>query len=127
MQEDGSWGDPENLGGTINTNLNEETPMISPDGKRIYFSSQGHSTIGGFDVFYSQMQEDGSWGEPVNLGYPLNTTDDDFTISPIGIKEEGSAYLFAAGDPGQHPLFKFEIIDKRFFHSIVQLGDDFLF
>ncbi len=112
LQDDGSWSEPVNLGENINTVLNEETPMISPSGKRIYFSSQGHQSIGGFDVFYSELQEDGSWGEAVNLGYPLNTTDDDFTLSPLGVKEEGTAYLFSASDPGQHPLFKFEIIGR---------------
>ncbi|MFO7669068.1 MAG: OmpA family protein [Bacteroidales bacterium] len=112
LQDDGSWSEPVNLGENINTVLNEETPMISPGGKRIYFSSQGHHTIGGFDVFYSELQEDGSWGEVVNMGYPLNTTDDDFILSPLGVDQEGADFLFAAGDPGQHPLFKFEIIDR---------------
>ncbi|MCK5793808.1 MAG: OmpA family protein [Anaerolineales bacterium] len=112
LQEDESWAEPVNLGENINTVLNEETPVISPDGKRIYFSSQGHNSIGGFDVFYSEVQDDGSWGEPVNLGYPLNTTDDDFTISPLGVQEEDAVFLFGAGDPGQHPLFKFEVIDR---------------
>jgi len=111
LLEDGTWGDPVNLGESINTLLNEDTPLISPDGKRIYFSSQGHKSIGGFDVYYSELQDDGRWGEPVNLGYPLNTSDDDFTISPLGVQEEGAAFLFAAGASGQHPLFKFEIID----------------
>jgi outer membrane protein OmpA-like peptidoglycan-associated protein/tetratricopeptide (TPR) repeat protein len=113
LQEDGTWGDPVNLGENINTQLNEETPMISPDGKRIYFSSQGHNSMGGFDIFYSELQPDGSWGKAVNLGYPLNTTDDDFTISPTGFREEGIAYVFANGESSQHPLFKFEIIDPE--------------
>lgn len=112
LQDDGSWGEPVNLGENINTELNEETPVISPDGQRIYFASQGHNSIGGFDVFYSELQANGSWGEAVNLGYPLNTTDDDFTISPLGVQEENSAFIFAAGESTQHPLFKFEIIDK---------------
>jgi len=112
LQDDESWGEPVSLGENINTELNEETPVISPDGKRIYFSSQGHNSIGGFDVFYSEVQDDGSWGEPLNLGYPLNTTDDDFTISPLGVQEEDAVFLFSAGDPEQHPLFKFAIIDR---------------
>jgi outer membrane protein OmpA-like peptidoglycan-associated protein len=112
LQEDGSWGNPVNLGESINTQLNEVTPTISPDGKRIYFSSQGHNSIGGFDVFYSELQADGSWGEAVNIGYPLNTTDDDFTISPTGFSEDGIAYIFANSEPDQHPIFKFEIIGQ---------------
>ena len=110
LQEDGSWSDPVNLGDNINTPLNEETPIISPDGQRIYFASQGHKSIGGFDVFYAELQDDGSWGKPVNMGYPLNTTDDDFTLSPLGEQEEGMAFLFSGGESTQHPLFKFEII-----------------
>ena len=113
LQEDGTWGDPVNLGENINTPLNEETPMISPDGKRIYFSSQGHNSIGGFDVFYAELQENGTWGKAVNMGYPLNTTDDDFTISPTGFKEDGVSYIFANGESSQHPLFKFELIDRE--------------
>ena len=111
--EDGSYGNPVNLGEKINTQLNEETPTLSPDGKRIYFSSQGHSSMGGFDVFYSELQADGTWGEAVNIGYPLNTTDDDFTNSPTGFREDGIAYIFANSEPDQHPIFKFEIIDPE--------------
>ncbi len=111
-QEDGSWGEPVNIGETINTPLNEEVPMISPDGKRIYFSSQGHNSMGGFDVFYAELQENGTWGEAVNVGYPLNTTDDDFTTTPTGFKEDGFSYLFANGEQEQHALFKFEIIEN---------------
>lgn len=111
QEEDGSWGDPVNVGEAINTELNEETPMISPDGKRIYFSSQGHHSIGGFDVFYAELQDNGSWGEATNLGYPINTTDDDFTMTPLGLEEEGSIHIFATGESDQHPLFKFEMID----------------
>ncbi len=59
LQEDESWGEPVNLGKNINSELNEETPVISPDGKRIYFSSQGHNSIGGFDVFY--LPDAGRW------------------------------------------------------------------
>ncbi len=113
LQDDGSWSDPVNLGENVNTGLNEDTPVLSPNGKRIYFASQGHSSIGGYDVFYSELQDDGGWGEAINLGYPLNTTDDDFSISPQGVQEEGAAFLFASGESDQHPLFKFEIIDPE--------------
>jgi hypothetical protein len=73
----GDWGPPVNLGPVINTSLNEDCPFITPDGKKLFFSSQGHSTMGGFDIFCSSLKEDGTWDEPQNLGYPLNTTDDD--------------------------------------------------
>jgi outer membrane protein OmpA-like peptidoglycan-associated protein len=113
LQEDGSWSEPVNLGPGINTMLNEDTPYMSPDGKRLYFSSQGHSTMGGFDVFYSDMHEDGSWDEiPVNLGYPLNTSDDDYTFSPTGVTEEGSSLVFAHNQLADFDLFKFEMIGR---------------
>jgi len=107
--EDGSWGEAINLGETINTPLNEESPFISPEGDKLYFSSQGHNTIGGFDVFYCELNPDGTWGQPVNMGYPLNTTDDDFAFSPL-MSEDNELFLFAKGEDGQKDLFKFDII-----------------
>jgi outer membrane protein OmpA-like peptidoglycan-associated protein len=102
------------VGPAINTRLNEDTPVMSPDGKRLYFSSQGHSTMGGFDVFYSEMREDGSWDKvPVNLGYPLNTSDDDYVFSPVGITEQNSSLLFAQGKISGYDLFKYEMIGRN--------------
>ena len=112
LQEDGSWSDPVNLGPEINTPLNEEAPFLSPDGKRLYFASQGHNSIGGFDMFYCELQPDGSWGEPINMGYPLNTTDDDMAFSPTGIEEEGATVVFAKGEGSPHELYKFEFIPR---------------
>ncbi len=77
------WSEPINLGQPINTSLNEETPFISPTGDTLYFSSQGHESIGGFDIFYSIKNEDGTWSDPINMGFPINTTDDDLFYFPI--------------------------------------------
>lgn len=77
MDDKGKWGKPQNLGPEINTPLDEEAPFMAVDGVTLYFSSNGEMSMGGFDIFYTQMKEDGSWGEKVNMGYPLNTTDDD--------------------------------------------------
>ena len=79
----GTWGPPQNLGPTINTQFNEETPFLSKDGKTLYFSSQGHNSMGGFDIFYSKKQKDGKWSKPKNIGYPVNTTDDDLFFVPV--------------------------------------------
>ena len=78
----GVWGNPINLGANINTEYDEETPMIHYDGKTLYFSSEGHNSMGRLDVFYAQMNADSTWGRPVNLGYPINTPDDDFFFVP---------------------------------------------
>ena len=75
--EDGSWGPAENLGELINTEQDDDAPYLSADGKTLYFSSRGHKTIGGYDVFKSELQPDGSWGPPVNLGMPVNSAGDD--------------------------------------------------
>jgi outer membrane protein OmpA-like peptidoglycan-associated protein len=83
LNEDGEWSEPVNLGQNINTGLNEETPFMCDDGKTLYFSSQGHSTIGGYDIFMSKLQDDGTWSTPEALPYPLNTTDDDLFFFPM--------------------------------------------
>jgi len=113
QQENGTWGEPVNLGPGINTILSEEAPIMSPDGKRLYFSSQGHSTMGGFDAFYSEVLADGSFHSvPVNLGYPLNSSDDDYTFSPEAISEENSSFIFTHGKMAEYDLFKFEMIGR---------------
>jgi len=93
------WGKAVNLGPVINTKYGEEGVFAHPDGKTIYFSSQGHNTMGGYDIFKSVYDfKTKQWSEPENLGYPINTPDDDvfFVISGSGkhgyyssIKNEG--------------------------------------
>ncbi|MFN8208672.1 MAG: tetratricopeptide repeat protein [Bacteroidales bacterium] len=79
----GDWGNPENLGPNLNTRYNEESPFISEDGEILYFSSYGHFNMGGYDVFYSSLLDDGKWSKPLNAGYPINTTDDDLFFVPL--------------------------------------------
>jgi len=74
---DGTWGKPQNLGRNINTPANEKSPFIHSDSQTLYFSSQGWPGLGGYDIFYSRLQQDGSWTKPKNIGYPINTTGDD--------------------------------------------------
>jgi outer membrane protein OmpA-like peptidoglycan-associated protein len=85
LDEKGKWGPAENLGPPINTMYSEEAVFIHPDGKTMYFSSQGHKTMGGYDLFKSTLVN-GKWTEPVNMGYPVNGPDDDvfFVISGSG-------------------------------------------
>ncbi len=75
----------ENLGPVINTPYGEEAVFLMPDGKTLYFSSEGHNSMGGYDIFKSTFA-DGKWGEPENLGWPINTPDDDvfFVTSASG-------------------------------------------
>ena len=85
----GEWGEPVNLGKNINTPMNEDSPFVTADGKKLFFSSQGHATIGGYDIFYCTLNDDGTWSEPIPEPYPLNTTDDDIFFYPIDEGNEG--------------------------------------
>ncbi len=83
--EHGEWKSPINLGPVINTPYDEEGVFMHPDGKTLYFSSKGHNTMGGYDIFKS-VYENGKWSTPENIGYPINTPDDDvfFSMSASG-------------------------------------------
>jgi tetratricopeptide (TPR) repeat protein len=86
-KQNGEWTLPDNLGGYINTQFDEDGPFLHPDGNKLYFSSKGHNTMGGYDIFYSEFLTDKNrWTRPVNMGYPVNTPDDDifFIWTPDG-------------------------------------------
>jgi hypothetical protein len=73
----GNWSEPYNLGPQVNTELDEETPFIMNDGVTLYFSSKGHNSIGGFDVFYATLSDEGLWSDVESAGKPVNTERDD--------------------------------------------------
>ncbi|MEP7128814.1 MAG: OmpA family protein, partial [Chitinophagales bacterium] len=78
--KNGKWSIPVNAGDSINTPLDEKTPFIHSDGKTLYFSSPGHPGMGKDDIFYSRKKEDGSWSRAVNIGYPINTKNDENSL-----------------------------------------------
>lgn len=86
--ETGDWGIPSNLGNVVNTPYNEETPFISGDGNTLTFSSEGHGSMGGYDIFLSKLSS-GQWTSPVNIGYPLSTTDDNIAFQPFSNGDYG--------------------------------------
>lgn len=90
------WSQPENLGPRINTEYDEESPILLSDGKTIYFSSKGHESMGGFDIFFSVFNEN-QWSIPENIGYPLNTTDDDLFFVPT---LDGSEAFYSSAQAG---------------------------
>ncbi|MBS1680485.1 MAG: PD40 domain-containing protein [Bacteroidetes bacterium] len=99
----GEWSRVKNLGTVINTNLDEDGPFISFDTKTLYFSSEGHKGMGGFDIFKTTLinADKNEWSEPENMGYPINSPDNDafFTSSKDGkrwyystVREDGMGY-----------------------------------
>lgn len=84
----GEWGVATALPAPVNTEKNDKTPFIHTDSRSLYFSSQGHLGFGGYDIYYVKQNEDGSWGEPKNIGYPINTDEDEhgFVVSTSGTK-----------------------------------------
>ncbi len=90
--EDGSWSSPKNLGKAINTNGNEKTPFIHSDSRTLYFTSDGHAGLGGFDIFYARATGDSTWEAPKNIGYPINTDQDDLGLF---VSLDGATAYFA--------------------------------
>ncbi|HEY0030598.1 MAG TPA: tetratricopeptide repeat protein [Bacteroidia bacterium] len=101
---DGSWGKADNLGPAINTSFNEDSPFIHPDGITLFFSSEGHNSIGGYDIMYSTLK-DGKWAEPVNIGYPINTTEDERYYVLTADGEHGYYSSDMKGGKGQQDIY----------------------
>ncbi len=106
---DGRWGKPQNLGPLINTEGDEEAPYLTPDGKVLYFSSDGHPGLGEQDLFMSRLGKDGRWSKPVNLGEPVNSGARELGIF---ITADGLQAFFAsdrAGGYGGMDIYHFRL------------------
>ena len=89
----GVWTDLKNLGSNINSNENEKSPYLHTDGKTLFFASQNFPTLGGFDIFYSRKDSLGNWGEPKNIGYPINSVADEISLF---VSTDGNTAYFAS-------------------------------
>lgn len=124
----GDWGPARNLGAGVNTPFNEESPFLDKTDKVLFFSSRGHFNMGGHDIFYTTMNPEGEWITPINMGYPLNSTDDDIFYQPVG---QGYTAYYSKFDPngyGQKDIFRIEIFSddhprKFFVRGMVTLRD----
>jgi len=107
LDTNGQWGAPENL--SFNTPGSEITPHMHADGKTLYYSSNGRPGLGGFDLYYVRMDENGKWGEPVNLGYPINTHQDEHGL----VVESSGKFAFLSsernGPEKRLDIFTFEL------------------
>lgn len=106
--DDKKWSDPENLGDSINTKFNEQSPFIHFDNRTLYFSSNGRAGMGGLDIYMSRMINDSTWSTPKNLGYPINThRDDDGLI--VNAKGTLAYYSTDINTETGRDIYKFEI------------------
>jgi tetratricopeptide (TPR) repeat protein len=111
LTSDGQWGKPENIGKTINTEFDEQNPVFCGSNDILYFCSNGHYNMGGYDIFYSS-KVDNKWKTPVNLGYPINNTRDNKWFYPIGEGKEG---YYVISDPegyGQDDIYRIKILSE---------------
>lgn len=109
LNADGSWGRPMNLGKQVNTKGDEQSVFIHPDGRTLYFSSNGRIGMGGFDIYMVKKDEKGVWGTPVNLGYPINTYGDENSLL---VGASGEIAYFASdrqGGMGGLDMYKFDL------------------
>lgn len=100
LQEDGSWGNIENLGDNFNTEHDEDAPYIHPDGTIFHFSSNGKNSMGGYDIFKCVLQ-DGLWTAPENVGYPINTVNNDIYYV---ISADGGKGFYSTGKSGGYGM-----------------------
>lgn len=105
LQPDNTWSKPVNIGDVINTIYNEASPCYLPDEKRLIFSSQGHLNMGGYDIFYSQLDSLGKWSVPINLGYPVSTPDDDIFYYPV-TSTVGYMSRYLPNESEQYDIYK---------------------
>lgn len=103
------WGKPVNIGSGVNTVYDEIGVYIHPDGKTLFFSSNGHNTMGGYDIFMSVLGDDGKWGHPINLGYPINTTRDE--VHFVLGTDRKTAYISSNRDDsyGKYDIYKLDM------------------
>jgi outer membrane protein OmpA-like peptidoglycan-associated protein len=123
---DGEWGVPTNLGPTVNTPYDEKSPFIHTDSQTLYFSSNGHPGVGGYDIFFSRADATGKWKEPVNLGIPINTAGDDvgFFVSTDGATGFFNSNAQIPGQVGGYDVYQFELYpEARPEATVIVKGD----
>lgn len=99
----GEWSEPMNMGPKINTKEDEDAPFIHPDGVTLYFSTKGKNTMGGYDIVYTTLEKNG-WTEPQNMGYPINSVNDDIYYV-VTANDHGYFSTYKSGGSGKHDIF----------------------
>jgi len=113
LKEDGTWSEPVNAGSVVNTETDETSAYISPDGSQLLFSSKGHFNMGGYDIFQSDVKADGTFGFPFNIGYPINTTNDNLYFVPLKDGNRGICCIRSDEGVGDKDIWYYEIIPRE--------------
>ena len=116
----GNWGLPRNCGPNINTEFDEDAPFLTPDSKRLYFASNGHSTIGGYDIFFTDKDDKGVWTFAENMGYPINTVHDDLFFSLAAEGRSGYYSSEKEGGFGMQDIYEVELLYDNPMPTIVK-------
>lgn len=119
----GEWDKPVLLGNSINTEFNEETPFLSPDEQTLYFSSEGHNSMGGYDIFYSNLDSKGKWTKPINLGYPINNGDNNLYYFPGKSNNEGYYSISVDGSLNKKKIVEINFAPEEIALSSPSLDD----
>ena len=110
--DDGTWSKATPLPNNINTDAMESSVLIHPDGQTLYFASNGHVGMGGYDIYMSRKDPMGNWGNPINLGYPINTENDENSLL---VGPDGEVAFFASDRPGGYgklDIYYFEMPEE---------------
>lgn len=118
----GNWSRAQNLGPKINTPFDEEGPYIHPDGTSLYFASRGHNSMGGFDIFVSYVDEQEEWSTPQNLGYPINTPDDNVYYVPSVDGRRAYYASYANNSIGDYDIFRIDLSESHIRNQTVIAG-----
>lgn len=110
-QENFTWGKPVNLGPNVNTMYDEDFPFITPDGKTLYFCSKGHNSMGGYDIFKSELNASGEWSVAKNLDFAINTPDDD--IQYVTDPQSDFAYFSSKRNSAEGKIIVFKVKLER--------------
>lgn len=123
-QGDGTWSEAKPIDGDINTDGNDKSPFLHVDSRTLYFASNGRLGAGGYDIYYSKQNNDGSWSEPKNLGYPLNSPQDEHGLV---VSTDGKRAYFASSNvksAQKLDIFSFEVPQKARPEKVLILKGD---
>jgi tetratricopeptide (TPR) repeat protein len=113
LMEDSTWGNVQNMGPRVNTEKDDDAPFIHPENTALFFSSKGHNSMGGYDIFRTDL-ENGEWSEPINLGAPVNTPNDDIYYV---ISADGKRGYYSSGKPGGKGRQDIYVVEPGYIHD----------